>query len=67
MRNEILRHKKIARNKKRRIQRKKSCHEEHPDIRKLRIKSFATSGSRHGARLFRKIVRQKISKLKIRK
>lgn len=38
MRNEILRHKKIARNKKRRMKRRKSCHEENPDIRNYVLK-----------------------------
>ena len=54
MQNERLRQEKIARNKKRRIQRKKSVKHETHQQRWLRVKSFAVSGSRHGARLFRR-------------
>jgi predicted metal-binding protein len=62
MKNEKLRLKKIARNKKRRKQRKKSCDHETMKERRIRIVSFFITGSRHGARVIRKKLREKLPK-----
>lgn len=53
MRNEKLRHAKIARHKKRRKKRSLITQVENYFYKKFRRKSFAIAGSRHGARKYR--------------